>query len=64
MLKKIFSIHNVLITPHQAFATKDTLTNIAAATFYNIDCWEKNQRSKNELTSGTEVAMSSIKYRR
>lgn len=32
---------NVLLTPHQAFATKEALTNIADTTFYNIDCWKK-----------------------
>ena len=59
ILKKLLTMPNVLITPHQAFATRDALTNIAATTFYNIDCWKKKQRSKNELTmqgSLTEVA--------
>jgi D-lactate dehydrogenase len=50
MLKKLLSMQNVLITPHQAFATQEALTNIAATTFYNIDSWAKNKRSRNELT--------------
>ena len=50
ILKKLLTMPNVLITPHQAFATQEAFTNIAATTFYNIDCWKKNQRSKNELT--------------
>lgn len=50
MLKKLLAMPNVLITPHQAFATKEALTNIAAATFYNLTCWENNEPSKNELT--------------
>ena len=50
ILKKLLSMPNVLITPHQAFATREALKNIAATTFYNIDCWKKKQRSKNELT--------------
>jgi len=59
MLKKLLTMPNVLITPHQAFATQEALTNIAGTTFYNIDCWKKNQRSKNELSmqgSLTEAA--------
>ena len=51
ILKKLLFMPNVLITPLQSFATQEALTNIAAATFYNIDCWKKNQRSKNELTT-------------
>jgi D-lactate dehydrogenase len=50
MLKKLLSLPNVLITPHQAFATQEALLNIATATFDNIDCWKKNQRSGKELT--------------
>ena len=56
MLKKLLAMPNVLITPHQAFATEQTLNIIARTTFYNIDCWEKNQRSVNELTSTTNLA--------
>jgi len=49
MLKKLLVMPNVLITPHQAFATNEALNNIAATTFYNIDCWNRGQRSENEL---------------
>jgi D-lactate dehydrogenase len=48
-LKKLLQMPNVLITPHQAFATKEALTNIATATFDNINCWENKIPSKNEL---------------
>jgi D-lactate dehydrogenase len=50
LLKRLLAFPNVLITPHQAFATKEALTRIAATTFYNIDCWMRNVRSENELT--------------
>lgn len=50
ILKKLLTMPNVLITPHQAFATRQALTNIADTTFYNINCWENNQCPKNELT--------------
>jgi D-lactate dehydrogenase len=49
ILKKLLAMQNVLITPHQAFATKEALKNIADTTAYNIECWSKNERSKNEL---------------
>lgn len=48
-LKKLMSYSNVIITPHQAFATHEALSNIADTTFYNIDCWAKNEKSDNEL---------------
>jgi D-lactate dehydrogenase len=51
MLKKLLAMPNVIITPHQAFATQEALSDIANTTFYNIDCWSENQHSKYELTS-------------
>lgn len=51
MLKKLLLMPNVLVTPHQAFATVQALTNIADTTFYNIECMLKNQPSKNTLTT-------------
>ena len=51
LLKKLLSMPNVLITPHQAFATKQALTNIADTTFENIDCMQKKVNSKNRLTN-------------
>jgi D-lactate dehydrogenase len=49
MLKELTSLPNVLITPHQAFATKEAIINIATTTFYNINCWAENKNSENEL---------------
>jgi len=51
LLDKLMGFQNVLITPHQAFATKEALTNIAATTFYNIQCWMNRSSSKNELVA-------------
>jgi D-lactate dehydrogenase len=50
MLGKLLSFSNVLITPHQAFATKEALKNIADTTFYNLGCWNRRKNSKHELT--------------
>lgn len=50
MLLKLLSMPNVIITPHQAFATQEALTDIANSIFYTLDCWSKNETSKNELS--------------
>jgi D-lactate dehydrogenase len=49
LLKKLMAMPNVLITPHQGFATKEALNNIAQTTFHNIHSWANNQPSENEL---------------
>lgn len=49
VLNKLMRYPNVMITPHQAFATKEALSNIADTTLYNIDCWAQGKRSDNEL---------------
>ena len=48
-LKKLLSLTNVLLTPHQAFITTEALTNIAEITFDNLDSWSQGHISKNEL---------------
>ena len=50
MLKKLLSFSNVLVTPHQGFATTEALKNIASTTLFNIDAWADNILSGNELT--------------
>lgn len=55
-LKKLLSFSNVLLTPHQAFVTKEALANIAEITFENINCWADGKTSKNEL--GLELISS------
>ena len=49
VLKKLMSYPNVIITPHQAFATNEALLNIADTTFYNLNKWANNKASENEL---------------
>jgi D-lactate dehydrogenase len=50
LLKRLLTLPNVLITPHQAFATTDALNNIAETTFQNIFRWQNNLDSENEIT--------------
>lgn len=49
VLKELIAQPNVLLTPHQAFATKEALVRIAETTIYNLDCWEGDRSCKNEL---------------
>lgn len=49
VLKKLMSYPNVIITPHQAFATNEALLNIADTTFYNLNKWANNKATENEL---------------
>lgn len=51
VLKKLMDYPNVIITPHQAFATTEALSKIADTTFYNLDKWSGNLDSGNELVS-------------
>lgn len=49
VIARLMSFSNVLITSHQAFLTSTALENIAKTTLYNLDCFENNITSKNEL---------------
>ncbi|GAA4810001.1 2-hydroxyacid dehydrogenase [Litoribaculum gwangyangense] len=48
-LIKLNALPNVLITGHQAFLTKEALTNIAETTIYNLSCWHDNTPTENEV---------------
>ena len=50
LLARLMNMPNVLITPHQAFATHEALTNIASISFDSIYNWSINGVSENELT--------------
>lgn len=61
LLCRLLRMPNVLITPHQAFATREALNNIAETTFYNLHCWRKKLACKNELAvavNGHSYAMT------
>ncbi len=48
-LIKLLSFRNVIMTPHQAFATKEALETIANTNINNLICWKTNQQCKNEI---------------
>lgn len=48
-LKKLLSFPNVLLTPHQAFVTKEALENIAKITIQNLNDFEESKACKNEI---------------
>lgn len=54
-LKKLLSLPNVLMTPHQAFMTTEAINNIAQTTFENIDAWEEGEPCENQLFPEEEV---------
>lgn len=43
LLQKLMSHPNVLITPHQAYLTKESLQDIADQTIKNLDLWQQNK---------------------
>jgi D-lactate dehydrogenase len=49
LYKKLSAYQNVLITGHQAFLTNEALKGIADTTFNNINQWEENGCSDNDL---------------
>jgi len=46
----ILTLSKVLTTGYQAFLIETALTNIAETTIYNLDCFEKQILSGNEVT--------------
>ena len=58
VLKQLLAMPNVLITPHQAFATVQALTNIADTTLDNIHCIQNNISCKTTLTNTVAQAVS------
>jgi D-lactate dehydrogenase len=49
MLIELMNMDNVIITPHQAFATKEALTRITEITFENLTSWLFRKEIKNEV---------------
>lgn len=51
-LNKLMLFPNVIITPHQAFATAEALKAIAAATIGSLTGWERTGKAVNEIKPG------------
>jgi len=50
LIERLMSFHNVLITPHQGFFTKEALDQIAITTIQNFTDFENGAPLKNEVT--------------
>ncbi len=50
ILHELLCHNKTLVTPHQAFATKEALENIAMATFENLNAWDSGKHAINELS--------------
>lgn len=51
ILDKMLVNDRILLTPHQAFATKEAIHNIAMTTIESLTCWQQGKRPLNELGS-------------
>ena len=51
LIERLMSFSNVLITPHQAFFTKEAVEQIAITTIKNFSDFEKGIESENEVKS-------------
>jgi D-lactate dehydrogenase len=49
LILKLISFPNVLITSHQAYFTKEAMDEITTTTLQNIEAFDKNLESKNEV---------------
>ena len=49
-IERLMSFNNVLITPHQAFFTKEALNEIARITISNFNSFEDNTSTNNEVS--------------
>lgn len=49
LIERLMSFHNVLITPHQGFFTREALTQIATTTLQNLSDFENGLSLQNEI---------------
>src|SRR5690606_19323784 len=49
LLQRLLVHPKVLLTPHQAFATKEALQNISETTIVNLNVWAEGKHSVNEI---------------
>lgn len=48
-IAKLMSLHQVIITGHQAFLITEALRNIATTTLYNLECLQQGIDNGNLL---------------
>ncbi len=51
VLARLLTFPNVLVTSHQAFFTREAMTNIAGVTLENIRAWQNGEPLENEICS-------------
>ena len=60
VLARILTFPNVLVTSHQAFLTREALTNIAKTTFQNITDFQDASYLRNEVRAESYLARHEI----
>jgi len=43
LIRNLLARENVIITPHQAYLTREALQEIANQTIYNLDMWQQDK---------------------
>lgn len=57
LLEKMLYHKRILLTPHQAFLTKEALENIAKTTVANLSSWQEGVNPKTELTTSQNLTI-------
>lgn len=58
VLARLLTFPNVLVTSHQAFLTREALSNIALATLENVTAFERGEPLRNEVKAEQVLAAS------
>lgn len=59
LLEKLLNHNRILLTPHQAFATREAIENIAKTTVDNLSSWQRGINPRTELTTTRDVLIKS-----
>jgi D-lactate dehydrogenase len=51
-LARLLTFHNVVVTSHQAFLTREALGNIAETTLGSVDAFARGEPLAHEVTAG------------
>ncbi|RMB64097.1 2-hydroxyacid dehydrogenase [Dokdonia sinensis] len=58
VLEKMLNHDRILLTPHQAFATREAIENIAKTTASNLNSWQRGTNPQTELTVSKELLLN------